>query len=109
MAQLFIVSTRVTESRSESWSAAGPALQQLAALERAKDSIQETCRRLSTAMDCAAKLYAKIEAGTDRFVAAWNAAHPTQTIQRCRSARTDSSCLRYTTNATAVCDACRSK
>src|SRR5260370_40181592 len=80
MAQLFIVSTRVTESRSESWSAAGPALQQLAALERAKDSLQETCRRLSTAMDCAAKLYAKIEAGTDVFAAAWDDAHPTQSL-----------------------------
>ena len=97
------------ESRIESSPGAGPALQQLAALERAKDAIQLTSLRLSAAMDCAAKLYHKIEAKTDIFVAAWNEAHPTHIIKRCRSARTDSTCLRYTTNATAVCDACGSR
>ena len=108
MTQLFIVRKRVTALPVESSSAAGPALHQLAALERAKDAIQQTSLRLSVAMDCAAKLYAQIDARTDRFVAAWNAAHPTHNIQRCRGARTDSACLRYTTNATAVCDACGS-
>jgi RNA polymerase subunit RPABC4/transcription elongation factor Spt4 len=78
-------------------------------LERAKDAIQRTSLRLSVALDCAAKLYAKIDARTDCFVAAWNATHPTHIIQRCRGARTASACLRYTTNATAVCDACGSR
>ena len=109
MTQLFIVRKSGTALPEESSSAAGPALRQLAALERAKDAIQRTSLRLSVALDCAAKLYAKIDARTDCFVAAWNAAHPTHIIQRCRGASTASACLRYTTNATAVCDACGSR
>jgi hypothetical protein len=108
MTQLFIVKKGATAFPLESSSAA-PALQQLAALDRAKDAIQQTSLRLSVALDCAAKLYAKIDARTDRFVAAWNAAHPTHIIQRCRGARTASACLRYTMNTTAVCDACSSR
>jgi hypothetical protein len=108
MTQLFIVKKGATAFPLESSSAA-PALQQLAALEKAKDALQRTSLHLAVAMDCAAKLYANTETRTDRFVAAWNATHPTQIIQRCRGARIASACLRYTTNATAVCDACGSR
>ena len=109
MTGLFIVRKRVTESSSAMESAAGRLLQQLAALDRARDSLQQLCLRLATAADHATKLYTKIQERTESFIGNWNAAHPDQRIQRCRSAESNSACLRYTTNEQTLCDACRNK
>ena len=87
MARLFILPKKAITTAIEPSNAAAPALQRLAALERAKASLQETCQRLTTALDRANKLYGKIEIGTDRFVTLWNASHPDQMIRRCRLAR----------------------
>ena len=96
-------SSRATES------AAGRLLQQLAALDRARDSLQQLCQRLATAADHATKLYTKIQERTESFIGNWNAAHPDQRIQRCRGAESNSACLRYTTNEQRLCDACRNQ
>jgi hypothetical protein len=106
MKGLYIVRKRVTAS--EPGGAADRALWQLAALDRAKDSVHATYQRLATAADRAAKLCDKMEGGMERFIQAWNAAHPDQTIQRCCGIVSTSACLRYTLNADAFCDACRS-
>ena len=103
MTGLFIVRKRVTESSSAT------ELQQLAALDRVRDSLQQVCQRLATAADHATKLYTKIQEGTESFIGNWNAAHPDQRIQRCRGAESNSACLRYTMNEQTLCDACRNK
>ena len=108
MARLFILPKKAITTAIEPSNAAAPALQRLAALERAKASLQETCQRLTTALDRANKLYGKIEIGTDRFVTLWNASHPDQMIRRCRLARTDAGCVGYTNNRNGICDGCAS-
>ena len=108
MTGLFIVKKRVTESSSATESAAGRVLQQLAALDRARDSLQQACQWLATAADRATKLDTKIQQGTESVMGNWNAAHPDQRMQRCRGAESNSACLRYTTNEQTLCDACRS-
>jgi len=106
MKGLYIVGKRVTASQPGG--AADRALRQLAALDRAKDSVHRAYQHLTTAADRAAKLCYKIEGGMERFIQTWNAAHPDQTIQRCCGIASTSACLRYTMNADAFCDACRS-
>jgi hypothetical protein len=67
MTGLFVVRKRVTESSSATESAAGRALQQLAALDRARDSLQQACQWLATAAGSANKLYTKIQQGAESF------------------------------------------
>src|SRR4051812_13322252 len=98
MKGLFIVRKRVMESPRANESAAGRVLQQLAAFDRAKESLQQVYQQLATAADDVTKLYTKIQDGTESFIHNWNDAHPHQRIQRCRFAESNSACLRFTTS-----------
>ena len=106
MKGLYIVRQRVTAS--EPGGAADRALRQLAALDRAKDSVYAAYQHLTTAADRAAKLYDKMEGGMERFIQTWNAAHPDLAIQRCRGTESNCGCLRYTINELGFCHACSS-
>ena len=107
LTRLFVVPKRTIPSATSSHASADRVLQQLAALDRARDAVQQLCRRLTRAAESATKLHTKIQHGTDDFIAAWNGAHPQQTIQRCRGVESNPACLRYTLNLQGRCDACR--
>jgi hypothetical protein len=64
---------------------------------------------LTAVTDRATQLHAKLQRGTEEFIAAWNAAHPEQMIRRCRGMATGAACARYTTSPLVLCDACRTQ
>ena len=109
MTGLYIVRKRVPDAARASDSTAARALQRLAALDGARDSIEQVCQLIATAVDRATKLRTKIQEGTEKFIGNWNTVHPDQMIRRCRGAESNGACLRYTQNEQGFCDACGSK
>ena len=109
MPGLYLVPKRAPESPAHIRSAAAAPLPQLAAIDRAAAQLQQACARLAGETQRALQVAAKLQAGTENFIAAWNAAHPQHQIQRCRGVSTEPACARYTTDPQALCDACRSR
>src|SRR5690242_12753173 len=109
MSRLYLVPKQVPPSYPAMRSAVAGPLQQLAAIDRAAEKLQRACATLAQVTDRAAQASTKLQRGAATFLVAWNAAHPEQKIQRCRGAATEATCTRYTTNAQALCDACRAQ
>src|SRR5579864_4854120 len=88
MPTLYLLKKPIPQSHREAQPAACGPLQQLASIDRAAERLQLACCSLSSVTDRATKLHAKLQRGTEEFIAAWNAAHPEQMIRRCRGVAT---------------------